>query len=93
MSELEEGGKWASQIQQELKEEIKKLKDENLDLLKANAEITHLATELAGYASYAEIVGAVTHNRAAVRKYCDEIFDFNKRVDAELEQSPRGEHD
>lgn len=53
-------------------------------------EVTHLAIELAKYASYAEIIGAVSHNRSAIRKYCDDIFDFNKRVEAKLEESLRG---
>jgi hypothetical protein len=35
------------------------------------------ATELAMYASYAEIVGAVVHNREPIRKWCDEVFKLH----------------
>jgi hypothetical protein len=34
----------------------------------------HASTELAMFASYAEIVGAVAYNRAPIRKWCDEVF-------------------
>lgn len=53
-------------------------------------ELTHLATELAQYASYAEIVGAISHNRQPIREFCDKIFDFNKKVE---EEALRGEHE
>jgi len=45
------------------------------------AEMRSAAVELAGYASYAEIVGAVQHNRAAVRKWCDEVFRLNRAIE------------
>lgn len=32
------------------------------------------STELAMFASYAEIVGAVTYNREPIRKWCDAVF-------------------
>lgn len=35
------------------------------------------ATELAMFASYAEIVGAVSHNRIPIRKWCDEVFSVH----------------
>ena len=38
------------------------------------------ATELAQYASYAEIVGGVSVNRAPIRRYCDEIFALRKTL-------------
>lgn len=41
-------------------------------------------SELAGYTSYAEIVGGVNHNRAEIRKACDEVF-HQGRVFNELE--------
>ncbi|WON79129.1 hypothetical protein OK024_09075 [Acinetobacter sp. UGAL515B_02] len=60
-------------------------------LVLANAEVTELqarfdelrsiATELAEYASYAEIVGGVTVNRAAIRGFCDKVYDFNRKFD------------
>jgi len=45
------------------------------------AEMRSAAVELAGYASYAEIVGAVSHNRAVVRKWCDEVFRLNRAIE------------
>ncbi len=39
------------------------------------------ATELADYASYAEIVGAIRHNRAAIRKWCDIVFEINRKIE------------
>ncbi|MCW1497042.1 hypothetical protein [Acinetobacter baumannii] len=61
------------------------------ELQKRVDEITNIATELAEYASYAEIVGGVTVNRSAVRNFCDKVFDFNRKVDQELEQALKGE--
>ncbi|HFE8664599.1 TPA: hypothetical protein ACGAPI_000062 [Acinetobacter baumannii] len=61
------------------------------ELQKRVDEITNIATELAEYASYAEIVGGVTVNRSAVRSFCDKVFDFNRKVDQELEQALKGE--
>lgn len=55
--------------------------------------VTHLATELAEYASYAEIIGAVLHNRKAIREYCDKIFAHNRAIDLEEEEAMRGEHE
>lgn len=63
----------------------------NGELQKRVDEITNIATELAEYASYAEIVGGVTVNRSAVRSFCDKVFDFNRKVDQELEQALKGE--
>lgn len=54
-------------------------------------ELTSIATELAEYASYAEIVGGVTVNRAAVRSFCDKVFDFNRKSDDQyIEQALKG---
>lgn len=53
-------------------------------------ELTHLATELAEYTSYAEIVGAISHNRQPIREFCDKIFDFNRKIE---EEALRGEHE
>lgn len=61
------------------------------DLQKRVDEIVSIATELAEYASYAEIVGGVTVNRAAVRSFCDKVFDFNRKVNKEIEQALKGE--
>ena len=47
-------------------------------------DIINIATELAEYASYAEIVECVQVNRVAIRKYCDMVFDFNNKRDEEL---------
>jgi hypothetical protein len=48
-------------------------------LSKANALLI-ASRELAGYASYAEIVGAVSLNRSQIREYCDKIFDISKQL-------------
>lgn len=61
------------------------------ELQKRVDEITNITTELAEYASYAEIVGGVTVNRSAVRSFCDKVFDFNRKVDQELEQAFKGD--
>lgn len=63
------------------------------ELQKRVDEITNIATELAEYASYAEIVGGVTVNRSAVRSFCDKIFDFNRKVNQDLEQALKGGSD
>ena len=60
------------------------------ELQKRVDEITNIATELAEYASYAEIVGGVTVNRSAVRSFCDKIFDLNRKVNQDLEQALKG---
>lgn len=44
-------------------------------------QVSKLATELAEYASYAEIIGAVLHNRAVIRKCCDDIFELNRSAE------------
>lgn len=54
-------------------------------------EISGYATELAEYASYSEIIGAISHNREAVRVYCDKIFAYNRAIDIEEEKALRGE--
>ena len=56
-------------------------------------EISTYATELAEYASYAEIIGAVSHNRSAIRGYCDKIFAYNRAIDIEEEKALRGAND
>jgi len=56
-------------------------------------EISTYATELAEYASYAEIIGAVSHNRSAIREYCDKVFAYNRAIDIEEEKSLRGASD
>ncbi len=40
-------------------------------------EMAKAGLELAQYASYAEIVGAISHNRQAIRKWCDKVFEFH----------------
>lgn len=44
-------------------------------------QLSKLATELAEYASYAEIIGAVLHNKAVIRKCCDDIFELNRSAE------------
>jgi hypothetical protein len=38
------------------------------------------ADELAQYASYAEIVGGIHHNRSAIRNNCDIVFSINQEI-------------
>jgi hypothetical protein len=45
------------------------------------AELAEAASELAQFASYAEIVGAVLHNRQPIRKWCDEVFRLGHQLD------------
>src|SRR5690606_33021724 len=56
-------------------------------------EISTYATELAEYASYAEIIGSVSHNRSAIREYCDKVFAYNRAIDIEEEKALRGAND
>jgi hypothetical protein len=44
-------------------------------------ELSEAARELAQYASYAEIVGAIGHNRQPIRKWCDEVFRLSHQLD------------
>lgn len=41
-------------------------------------KLANAALELAEYASYAEIVGAIRHNRSAIRTWCDAVFQAHK---------------
>jgi len=44
-------------------------------------KIAKAGDELAQYASYAELVGGVSHNRTEIRKWCDEVFARSKGID------------
>lgn len=44
-------------------------------------ELSEAARELAQYASYAEIIGAIGHNRQPIRKWCDEVFRLCGKLD------------
>ena len=44
-------------------------------------EMRDAAVELASYASYAEIVGAISHNRSAIRKWCDKVYEINRKIE------------
>jgi hypothetical protein len=45
-------------------------------------EMHDAAKELAQYASYAEIVGGISANRKQVRKWCDKVFEINRKIEA-----------
>ena len=84
----------------QLKAELALCREENKGLVakvseqqKRVDEISTYATELAEYASYAEIVGAVSQNRSVIREYCDKIFAYNRAIDLEEENALRGEHE
>lgn len=54
------------------------------ELETANAvfdEMAEAGLELALYASYAEIVGAVSHNRKPIREWCDKVFALNNKTE------------
>lgn len=50
-------------------------------------EMAKAAVELASFASYAEIVGAVTHNAKQVREWSDRVFELNRRLDKKLDEA------
>jgi hypothetical protein len=53
-------------------------KSELSDLL---VRMKDAAINLAEFASYAEIVGGVSVNRNAIRKWCDDVFDLKRQID------------
>lgn len=52
----------------------------NQERIKLLEELYEAATQLVSYTSYAEIVGAISHNRSAIRKYCDEVQEINAKI-------------
>ncbi len=44
-------------------------------------EMREAAKELAGLASYAEIVGGVSVNRPGIRKWCDRVFALDREIE------------
>lgn len=44
-------------------------------------ELADAGVDLAEYASYSEIVGGVSHNRSAIRKWCDKVFEKKRELD------------
>lgn len=58
--------------------------DQLAEALGEKPELTELeqaGIELAEYTSYAEIVGGVSVNRSALRKWCDVIYDHKREID------------
>ena len=51
-------------------------------------ELLNAATELAQYASYSEIVGAISHNRVQIREWCDKVFDIRNRLPEDENYEP-----
>lgn len=51
--------------------------EQEIELLE---KMANAGMELAMYTSYSEIVGAVSHNREYIRKWCDEVY----KLQAEL---------
>lgn len=43
--------------------------------------IRESSNHLSGYASYAEIIGAIGHNQQSIRKHCDEVMTLNKALE------------
>lgn len=44
--------------------------------------LAHAARELAEYASYAEIIGSIGHNRKPIREWCDKTFEALRAYEA-----------
>ena len=51
--------------------------EQEIELLE---KIANAGTELAQYASYSEIVGAINHNREPIRKWCEEVFRWKREL-------------
>lgn len=84
----------------DLQNQLKLCREENKGLVGSlnqekvrTAEISSYATELAEYSSYAEIIGAISHNRKAIRMYCDKVFAYNRAIDLEEDKALRGENE
>lgn len=82
----------------QLKADLALCREENKGLIESlnkerawAVEISSYATELAQYASYAEIIGAISHNRQSIREYCDKVFAFNRANPDE--ETLRGGHE
>lgn len=43
-------------------------------------ELRLAARDLASYASYAEIVGAIGHNRSEIKKNCDLVYEVDAKI-------------
>jgi hypothetical protein len=52
--------------------------EQEIELLE---KIANAGMELAQYASYAEIVGAIGYNREHIRKWCEEAFRLQRELD------------
>jgi hypothetical protein len=50
------------------------------DLSDLLVRMKNAAVNLAELASYAEIVGGVSVNRNAIRKWCDVVFDLKRQI-------------
>lgn len=48
-------------------------------------ELAKAASELAQYASYAEIVGGVSENRSAIRMWSDRVFELKHALEKSLD--------
>jgi len=45
-------------------------------------KLSNAALELAEYASYAETIGAISHNRSTIRTWCDAVFKASREYEA-----------
>jgi ABC-type polysaccharide/polyol phosphate transport system ATPase subunit len=44
-------------------------------------KIAAAGMELAQYASYSEIVGAISHNRQEIREWCDAMYKLHRELE------------
>lgn len=58
-------------------------------LIELTPEILKAATELAEYASYSEIIGAIGHNKPQIRQWCDEVYKLNATLRGEKWEPPQ----
>ena len=49
-------------------------------------ELQEAASELAQYASYAEIVGGINVNKKQIRNWCDKVFALNHKINEIIEE-------
>ena len=80
--ELVEGIELIVRVSTERRNEIISRLARLAEVEKENKELKEQAMELAGLASYAEIVGGISVNRPGIRKWCDKIFKLLREHEA-----------
>lgn len=52
----------------------------NEERIKLLEEVREAASKLASFASYAEIVGGIHHNRSQIREHCDTVYELLAKI-------------